>query len=614
MEIVSLEKDKSKTIKFRHILPAIIRFLPRVPSMIRGTRETKKMKSGIKTSMGTIFEKNAVKFADRPAIKYEDIVYTHSEYNQIVNQYAHYMLSLGIKKGDSIIIFLDNRPEILFFIGAVAKIGAIVAIINSLHRGPVLKHSLDIIPSVKHFIIGEELVEAFEEVKGDLNLSDDSNFYYLPETGTGRVPDGYQDWNQLIKNRDTQNPSTTAEMTMAEPFVYVFTSGTTGMPKASISIQGKWITTYNIFGKVMLRPNDKDTLYVPLPLYHGSAMYVGWPAASSGGAAVAIRKKFSASEFWADIKKFNATSFIYIGELCRYIMDLPPNPDDGHNTIRSVIGNGLRIDSWKAFKSRFNIRAVYEFYGASEANISFVNMLNLDCTLGVCPVPYTIVKYDLEAEAPITDENGFMQRIETGEAGLLLGRISDEAPFVGYTDEEESKKKIRQDVFEKGDVWFDSGDLVRDIGFKHTQFVDRIGDTFRWKGENVSTVEVEAAVNSFEQISQAAVYGATIPGTNGRVGMAAIIAYEPPERLNLDGLYTSLVSRLPSYAVPAFIRYKTEFESTATMKIKKVNLKKEGFDVKNISDPIYVCLPGSKGYVPLTEEIHQKIVNGEYRF
>ncbi len=563
--------------------------------------------------MGTIFEENAVKFADRPALKYEDVVYTHSEYNQIVNQYAHYMLSLGIQKGETVIAFLENRPELLFIIGAVAKIGAVVSMINPHQRGPALMHSIGVTPS-RHIIIGEELVVAFAAVKGELNPGDDVSFYYLEDTGAGSVPDGYQDWNQRTKGCDTQNPPTTSEMTMEDTFCYIFTSGTTGMPKAVITPQGKWISIYHLFGKVILNPTDKDTIYIPLPFYHGVAVFVGWPSAFGGGAAVAMRRKFSASEFWKDIEKFNATSFFYIGELCRYLMDQPPSPDDGKHTIRTVLGNGLRTDSWKEFKARFNIPTVYEYYASSEGNIPFINMLNLDCTIGVCPMPYAIVKYDIETETPVTDENGFMRRVEAGEAGLLLGKITAETPFVGYTNQEETEKKIRHNVFENGDAWFDSGDLLRDIGFKHAQFVDRIGDTFRWKGENVSTVEVEAAVNSFEQIFQTAAYGAIIPGTNGRVGMAAIAAYEAPAKFNLDGLYTVLASKLPSYAIPAFIRFKTGFEFTATMKLKKFNLKIEGFDVTQVSDPMFVCLPGSKKYVPLTEEIYSNIIKRKYRF
>ena len=258
-------------------------------------------------------------------------------------------------------------------------------------------------------------------------------------------------------------------------------------------------------------------------------------------------------------------------------MEQPPSPDDSKNTIQKIIGNGLRVDMWKAFKSRFDIPFIYEFYGASEGNIAFLNMLNMDCTVGVCLLPYAIVKYDIEAEAPIRDGNGFMQKVETGEAGLLLGEISEETPFVGYTDEEETENKIFRDVFEKGDAWFDTGDLMRDIGFKHAQFVDRLGDTFRWKGENVSTLQVEAAVNSFHQISESVVYGASIPGTNGRAGMTAIIPYESPDKFDLAGFYSALASKLPNYAIPAFIRFKTEFEYTETMKMKKGKLKKEGF-------------------------------------
>ena len=613
MEEIGLMKDESKILRFGEFLPSILRYIPKIPSTIKAVKEAKKMSTDAKMSLGVIFEENAVKYPDVPAIKFEDAVYTHREFNQIVNRYAHFMLSLGIQKGETVIAFLENRPEILFLIGAVAKIGAVVSLINPNQRGPVLLHSVGLAPS-KHLIIGEELVAAFEEVKNELNLGDDAGLYWLQDTGAGSIPDGYKDWNELTKDSDTQNPSTTADRIMEDPFAYLFTSGTTGMPKAAITLQGKWITTYMTFGKIMMRPTPKDTVYIPLPFYHGTAMYVGWPSASAGGAAVALRRKFSASQFWNDVKKFQATGFIYIGELCRYLMQQPAKPEDRQNTVKKIIGNGLRIDAWKEFKARFDIPNIYEFYGASEGNIAFINMLNLDCTVGVCLLPYAIVKYDIETESPIRDGNGFMQRVETGEAGLLLGEITDETPFVGYTDEEETEKKILRDVFEKGDAWFDTGDLLRDIGFKHAQFVDRLGDTFRWKGENVSTIEVERAVNSFEQISQSAVYGVNIPETNGRAGMAAIVAFESPEKFNLDGFYASLSSQLPAYAIPALIRFKSEFDMTETMKLKKADLKKEGFDLNQVSDPLYVCLPGTQSYTPLTEEIFRDIMKGDYRF
>jgi citronellyl-CoA synthetase len=613
MEATGLEKDEAKIIKFGDFLPYMLKYLPKIPSTVKAVSQAKKMSTDTKMSLGLIFEENAVKYGDSPAVKFEDDVYSHKEFNEIVNRYAHFMLSLGIEKGDTVIAFLDNRPEILFIIGAVAKIGAVVSMLNPNQRGDVLIHSIGLAPS-KCFIIGEELVDAFEEVKPKLDLGNDVRLYYLEDRGESGAPAGYEDWGAVTKDCDSQNPSTTGDRTMEDPFAYLFTSGTTGMPKAAITLQGKWVTTYLTFGRIMLQPNSKDTVYIPLPFYHGTAMYVGWPAANSGGAAVALRRKFSVSNFWSDVKKFNATGFIYIGELCRYLMDQPASPDESNNTIMKIIGNGLRVDMWKEFKSRFDIPYIYEFYGASEGNIAFINMLNMDCTVGVCLLPYAIVKYDIEAEAPIRDENGFMQKVETGEAGLLLGEISDETPFVGYTDEEETEKKIFRDVFEKGDAWFDTGDLLRDIGFKHAQFVDRIGDTFRWKGENVSTLQVESAVNSFHQVSESATYGASIPGTNGRAGMTAIIPYESPDTFDLAAFYSELASKLPAYAIPAFIRFKTEFEYTETMKMKKGKLKSEGFDLEQVSDPLYVCLPGSKEYIPLTDEVFKKITNKEYRF
>jgi citronellyl-CoA synthetase len=295
-------------------------------------------------------------------------------------------------------------------------------------------------------------------------------------------------------------------------------------------------------------------------------------------------------------------------------MQQPESPDDARNTIKKIIGNGLRLDIWKAFKSRFDIAEIYEFYGSSEGNIAFTNMLNLDCTVGWCPIPHAIVKYDIDLDTPILDENGFMQRVEKGEAGLLIGHITEEAPFVGYTDENATESKILRNVFEKGDAWFDTGDLMRDIGFKHAQFVDRLGDTFRWKGENVSTTEVEAVINSFDQVSGSSVYGVTIPGSDGRAGMAAVVSDRKIEKFDLQGLAAVIQKGLPAYARPIFIRFKSELEVTHTFKLKKSVLKKEAFGLPGIADPLFVRLPGETEYTPMTDDIYRKIMDGGYSF
>jgi len=295
-------------------------------------------------------------------------------------------------------------------------------------------------------------------------------------------------------------------------------------------------------------------------------------------------------------------------------MNQPVRSDDQNNRIEKIVGNGLRPEIWKQFKTRFGIDKVYELYGAAEGPLIFTNLLNIDCTVGCCLTPFAIVKYDPDAELPIRDENGFMQKVEPGEAGLLVSEIKEGLPFYGYTDEKENKKKIFRDVFEKGDMWFHSGDLLRHMGYKHAQFVDRLGDTFRWKGENVSTVEVEKIVNTHFQVSQSCAYGVHIPGTDGKAGMVSIIPVSNAEEFNLKLLADTVRTALPSYAVPKFVRFKDVFETTATHKIKKNVLREEGFDPEEISDSLFVLLPGEDAYVRLKKDVYQDIIDGKYKF
>jgi citronellyl-CoA synthetase len=327
-----------------------------------------------------------------------------------------------------------------------------------------------------------------------------------------------------------------------------------------------------------------------------------------------MRRRFSASQFWEDTRKFKANSFIYVGEVCRYLMNQPPRPDDRDNPIKAMVGNGLRPDIWKDFKKRFAVSKVFELYGAAEAPLIFSNLLNLDCTVGMCLTPFSIVEYDTDADEPVRGEDGFMKKVAPGDSGLLLAEISESMPFSGYTEKEETEKKIFRDVFEKGDTWFNSGDLVFNQGFRHVQFVDRLGDTFRWKGENVSTSEVEKVVNTLNQVAESTAYGIQIPGTDGRAGMVAIIPGTAVETFDLKALAETVRKALPSYAVPKFVRFKEVFETTGTHKIKKKVLRDEGFDPKVVRDPLYVLLPEADTYQPLSEELYQDIVEGKHRF
>jgi len=314
------------------------------------------------------------------------------------------------------------------------------------------------------------------------------------------------------------------------------------------------------------------------------------------------------------VKKYNVTAFAYIGELCRYLINQPPQPDDGDNSVEKIIGNGLRPDIWMEFKQRFDISQIAEFYASSEGNAGFGNMLNLDCTIGMGAMSQKVVKYDIEADELIKNKKGFLQKVKKGEAGLLIGEITDDNRFVGYTSNEATQSKILRNVFKKDDAWFNTGDLVKNIGFAHYQFVDRVGDTFRWKSENVSTTEVEEIITTMDQVKECTVYGVEIPGTVGRAGMASIITKDDVGDFDFQDFIAYMRKHLPAYAVPVFLRFQEEFEVTPTMKRIKSRLKQGGYNPQEVNDPLYVMLPGEDAYQHLTEEIYKNTLAEKYRF
>ena len=586
----------------------------RQPAIRRAQEQFDNVATENRESWGSMLEENAARFPDNPAIKSEEALLSYREFNEAVNRCANYFIAAGMTKGDVACVFVENRPELLIVYSAMAKIGAVNSMINTNLRQDALRHCLALHPA-KVYIVGEEAIEAFEEVKNDLELEPDQALYFIADRGQQSIPDGFIDFNEAAGSWPASNPATTAAVKPADTIAYVFTSGTTGgMPKAAVITHGRLVRCKYYNGRIVLNMTPGDTMYVPLPFFHTNALALSWPTVFASGSAVAIRRKFSVSNFWRDVRTYNATSWCYIGELCRYLINQPPRPDDRDNPLTKIIGNGLRPDIWRSFKKRFGIAKVFEIYGAAESNLYFVNRLNLECTVGTCRAPYAIVKYDVDEDTAIRDAKGFMQRVEVGRTGLLLGEISQANPFIGYTSKAATESKIIHDVFTTGDSWFNTGDLMRDIGYGHAQFVDRTGDAFRWKGENVSTTEIEAVANTLPQVSLSTVYGVKMPGGDGRAGMIAIIPECSLEAFDLKGLCDHFQDTLPAYAVPKFLRLNKNLEYTPTHKIKKVELKKEGFDPGRIDDPLYVLLPEASGYQPLTQEIYQNILDGKYRF
>jgi len=573
-------------------------------------------------NVAILIEKHAKEYPNDAAILFEDKMYTHKEYNEWCNRYANYFRNkVGLNKGDIAVVFMTNRPEIMFAIYGLAKIGVVSSLINTKQRFNPLIHSINIDPG-KVFIIGEELIEAFEEIRHELKLSEEQSkhLYFVPDNGEIKKPDGFQDLSDIIKNEDTSNPPTSITLQAKDPYAYIFTSGTTGLPKAAIITHGHTYGSSIYWGDTVVGFEHKDVIYITTPLFHSHAINVAYAASLRYGSTIAIRRKFSASNFWDDAIKFKATCFNFIGEICRYLYNQPEKPTDRQHYIKKIVGNGLRNEMWKDFKKRFGIKQIFEFYGATERFApNFANRFNLNCTVGFTLNPYAIVKYNLDTNEPIRDENGHMIKVKEGEAGLLIGQIIADDIFI-YTSKNSDEKKIFKNVFEDGDFYFNSGDLIKEIGhfkkiYKFAQFVDRIGDTFRWKGENVSTEEVEAVINDFDQVEMSCVYGVLIPNTEGRTGMVSLVTNSHSNKdFNFSRFYSMLQECLPEYAIPKFIRFTPELITTATLKIQKGNLKKESFNLEKIEDPLYILLPNSSGYELLTKEIYNGILNSKYNF
>lgn len=591
-------------------VPTIVRALPR---LVRGIRVANITDPDQPCGLGWTFEQATQRNPEGAALLYGDQVLSYHQANQHANRIAHHLQAQGIGKGDVVALFIENRPELLLTVLAVAKVGGICAMLNTAQTQAVLVHSLTLVDPVA-IVVGAELVEAYDAVRGQVAI-DPQRTWYVAEQAAAPVPAGYVDLMAASADCSPDNPASTQQIYFNDPCFYIYTSGTTGLPKAGIFKHGRWMKSSASFGTIALDMGPEDVVYCTLPLYHATGLCVCWGSAIAGASGFAIRRKFSASQFWDDVRKFNATTLGYVGELCRYLIDQPPSPRDRDNRVVKMIGNGLRPGVWGPFKERFGVEHICELYAASDGNIGFTNVLNFDNTIGFSLMHWALVDYAHDTCEPIRGSNGFMREVQKGGQGLLLARIDDKAPFDGYTDPEKNRKVVLSDVFEKGDRYFNTGDLLRSIGFGHAQFVDRLGDTYRWKGENVSTTEVENIFMQHPQITEAVAYGVEIANTNGRAGMAAITPSESLATLDMRALLQFALSQMPAYAVPLFLRIKVKMETTGTFKYQKVRLKEEAFDPARVGDdPLYAWLPGTDAYVPVTEQVLVDIQGGKYRY
>jgi fatty-acyl-CoA synthase len=580
----------SATIGVTDIAARLPGLLADAPTVLRGAFGGLLARPTAKTSIGKVFQERAEHFADRVFMTFGDETVTYRQANETANRYAAVLAAHGVGRGDVVGIMLRNSPRTVLLMLAVVKLGAIAGMLNYNQRGKVLAHSIAVLDA--KILIGEqELLAAVDE--------------------SGAKPADavtVDELERLATDAPTGNPAATAAVLAKDKAFYIFTSGTTGFPKASVMTHYRWLRALAGFGELGLRLHGDDTLYCCLPLYHNNALTVAVASVLSAGATLALGGSFSASRFWDEVIGYDATAFVYIGEICRYLLNQPPKPTDRAHKVRVIAGNGLRPEIWDEFTERFGIKRVCEFYAASEGNTAFVNVLNVPKTTGICPTPIAFVEYDPDTGEPLRDQRGRVRKVRTGEAGLLLSKISNFQPFDGYTDPKATEKKLVRNAFRDGDVWFNTGDLMRSQGFGHAAFVDRLGDTFRWKGENVATTEVEAAVSADPSVEQTTVFGVQIPGTDGRAGMAAV---KLRDGAGFDGkaLAAAVYDRLPPYALPLFVRVVESLEHTSTFKSRKVDLREQGYG-PNVTDPIYVLAGRDEGYVPLYAEYVDDVKKG----
>jgi citronellyl-CoA synthetase len=570
-----------------------------------------------KKSIGLLFQQTAAKYPTKSAILFEGKELNWSQFNALVNQFSHLLKRQGVARGDAVAVLMENRIEILAAIFGLAKIGATAALINNSLRGKSLAHCISIVESTK-CIVGEELVQAIEEVKGDLSLSDE-DYFWVEDLGNASAPDWMFDFSAQVDAMPDYNPRETIDIKAGEKALYIFTSGTTGLPKAAVIYHRRYLTIAIPYSKAGFRAKPSDRMYICLPLYHLTGLGPGFGSALVSGASVFLRRRFSATQFWPEVQQYQTNLFVYVGELCRYLSMQPECAEEKNNPIETMLGNGLRPDVWDQFRQRFKVNRITELYGSSEGNVGFLNFLNKDRTIGTTDASLFLAKYDVDADEMIRDKAGKLVEVKKGEAGLLLGEIDSKYLFDGYQNKEATDSKILSNVKKPGDRYFNTGDLIRqiDVGFAmgmpHYQFVDRVGDTFRWRAENVSTNEVGEILNTFEQVEISNVYGVEVPAAEGKAGMAAL-TLNAGATFDVKAFSAFVEKELPAHARPVFIRLQQQVETTVTFKLVKGTLRKEAYHLAQVNDPIYMLKPRTSVYQLLDQQSYQQVVDGKAGF
>uniref|UniRef100_A0A8C6UFV2 long-chain-fatty-acid--CoA ligase n=1 Tax=Neogobius melanostomus TaxID=47308 RepID=A0A8C6UFV2_9GOBI len=564
------------------------------------------------------FLEQAAARPDKLFIVFENERYTYAQTDNRSNQLARALqVQPGYRAGDTVALFMGNEPDFMFTWLALAKLGSPAALLNHNIRTKSLLHSFSC-SGATVLIVAPELKGAVEDVLPSLTQQ---SVTVLLMTNHCPTPGILSFTEKVNAESDCPLPrSLRSHVNFKSPAVFIYTSGTTGLPKAAVVNQNRLLTALAVLSSNGV--SSKDVIYLNLPLYHTAGFIIGFIGSIETGSTIVLRRKFSASQFWDDCRKHSVTVVQYIGEVMRYLCSTPQRENDKEHKVRLAIGNGVRPEIWREFISRFGNIQIREFYASTEGNVGFVNYVGKIGAIGrvnfiqsVKPIlfPFVLVKYDTERDEPARGADGLCVQAPKGETGLLVSKITDIAPFEGYAQNaEQTERKRLRDVLKKGDLYFNSGDLMRIDQENFIYFQDRVGDTFRWKGENVATTEVSDILTICDSIQEANVYGVQVPGHEGRTGMAAVTLKEDA-RFDARKLYSHVSEYLPSYARPRFIRVQSAVEVTGTFKQMKVKLVEQGFDPGQIQEPVFILEEREKSYVALSPAIYSSIISGNVK-
>jgi len=581
--------------------------LRQLPAFVGMAGALRRAADDSRETFGVLVREQAQRIPERILLSFEQETLTYGQFNTLANSFASVFKTAGVSR-EPVALMMENSPNLLAAQAAVAKVGAIGALINTHLSGSSLSHVL-LSSQARHVFVDAACLSRV------VALPECAGLTVWAHGDAADLPPHVEPLDAALAAADRSEP-VMPDVRCRDVFLYIYTSGTTGYPKAAIVRHGRYIIS-GIGLSGLLGLDGNDVMYAPLPLYHGESNFVGFSVAVRTGGAFASRRRFSATEFLDDVRRHGATAFVYVGELCRYLLRQPPTPYDRDHRLRLAVGAGLRPDIWEKFQRRFGIARIVEMYGATEGNVSLMNRAGRVGSVGR-PHPFQhshirLARYDVAKGELMRDSDGFLVPCAVDEPGELLGRINTRGPmpYDGYTDSRASEAKVIRNAFRRGDAYFRTGDILRRDRDGYFYFVDRVGDTFRWKGENVATQEVAEILNAAPAISEANVYGVPLPGSEGRVGMAALVL-QPGTQFDPLTFYAH-TEQLPAYARPLFVRIVSAMDVTGTLKQRKIDLQRQGYDPEATGDRLYFRDDGQRRYVPLTTALLEKIRSGTLR-